>query len=142
MRLSSRAGALAAAAIVLAAAPVAAQSPADAAPRTVAVYRFDGWRAPGLPAEVTVADSADRLVATYRLRGHRVARPMEVSIVDEDVVLQGETPAGVLTIQLYRQERAGADVAGRWYVGRQHGELRGRARQIERTDAAEGVARD
>src|SRR5688572_5243067 len=59
MRASSRCLALAVAIILSAAPTAAAQQPAvDAAPRTVAVYRFDGWRAPGLPAEVVVADSA------------------------------------------------------------------------------------
>jgi len=102
---------------------------ADAAPRTVAAYRFTTPRDAALPAQVTVADSAGALVASYRLPGDRTARPMVVTVLDTDLVLQGETPSGVLTLQLFRQNDAAATdaVGGRWWLGEQKGELRGRA---------------
>jgi len=99
--------------------------------RTVAVYRFAGTRDAGIPAEVTVADSAGRLVASYRLPGARTARPMEVAVLDTDpgdLVLDGETPSGQLTLQLYGQNdpAAAGSVAGRWWLGGLQGALRGR----------------
>jgi hypothetical protein len=101
----------------------------DLSPRTVAAYRFAALGRAGLPAEVTVADSAGQIVASYRLSGDRAAHPMVVTAFDTDLVLQGETPSGVLTLQLYRQNdpQAAGAVTGRWWLGSQRGELRGRA---------------
>lgn len=104
-----------------------AAATADPAPlRTVAVYRFGASREVGLPSQVTVADSAGKLVATFRLPGSAAARPMIVDVLDTDIVLQGATPTGMLTLVLYGQndpEAAGA-LAGRWSIGEQHGALR------------------
>jgi hypothetical protein len=97
--------------------------------RTLAVYKFTSPRETGMPAEVTLADSTGQLVASFRLPGARNASPMMVDVLDTDLVLQGETPAGLLTLVLYRQ--ATADVAGS-FIGRYtlaglRGELRGGA---------------
>jgi hypothetical protein len=132
---------LAAAAVRPAAAQQAAATPArpvirDAAVtvspalRTVAIYRFATTSGAGIPAEVTVADSAGRLVASYHLPGARDARPMLAAVIGTeraDLVLEAETPSGLLTLQLYGQDdpTAGA-VSGRWWLGVQQGALRGR----------------
>ena len=136
---------LAVAALCAAARPAAAQhtafstevrpavqvSDANAAdePRTVASYRIAATRRVGLPAEVTVADAKGTLVASYRLPGAALTHPMVVTVIDTDLVLQGETPSGVLTLQLYKQNDAdaAAPVSGRWSLGGQRGELRARA---------------
>lgn len=133
-----------AASLTLVAAPVAAQEhstsgvrPAptlEAAPlasREVAKFRFNGGRAEGLPAEVTVIDRGGELMATYRLPGQRAAQPMVVTLIDADIILQAETDRGVLTLQLYRQNDAPAPadaVLGRWTLGSASGELRQRAK--------------
>jgi hypothetical protein len=109
--------------------PVVGHAAVAAAPaplRTVAVYRFGASREAGLPSQVTVADSAGRLVASYRLPGSVAARPMMVDVLDTDIILQGATPTGMLTIVLYGQNdpvAAGA-IDGRWSLGEQHGALR------------------
>jgi hypothetical protein len=97
--------------------------------RTVAVYKFTSPREMGLPSEVTLSDSTGQLVATFRLPGARTADPMMVEILDNDLVLQGQTPVGVLTLVLYRQaiaDKAG-DFIGRYTLAGWHGELRGGA---------------
>jgi hypothetical protein len=111
--------------------PVVQQAAAaDSAPlRTVAAYRFAAVRDAGLPTQVTVADSVGELVASFRLANDRAERPMAVDVIATDLVLQGETPSGPLTVLLYRQndgDSAGA-VAGRWWLGARQGELRGQA---------------
>ena len=134
---------LAAAALCAAARPAAAQHAAvpghvrpatpvvagAAAVRPLASYRLAAARRAALPAEVTVADSAGALVASYRLPGMADAQPMVVTVIGTDVVLQGETPSGVLTLQLYGQNDAdaAAPVEGRWSRAGQEGSLRGRA---------------
>ena len=106
----------------------AAPSP-DAASRTLAVYRIAAPRDAGMPTRVTVADSAGRLVASYSLAGSADARPMLVEAFGTDVVLQGETPSGMLTLRLYGRNDAATPgtAAGHWWLGAQHGELRDRA---------------
>ena len=127
-----------AAAIVLTAAPAAAQehstgavrpAPMLVSAREVAKYRIIGVRGEGLPAEVTIADSAGQLTANYRLPGQRVAEPMMVTVMDQDIVLQAETDKGVLTLQLYgvNDQPVGGAVTGRWILAGRSGELRGRA---------------
>ena len=128
-----------AAALALSAAPAAAQelstgairpAPALVASRQVATFRFNGGRAEGLPAEVSVIDRAGQLTATYRLPGQRVAQPMVVTVLDMDIILQAETDKGVLTLQLFQQNDPSADrgVVGRWTLGSRSGELRGRTK--------------
>jgi hypothetical protein len=128
---------LAAAALgAVAASPVAAQQaaatnlarpivPKAPAPRLLATYRVTAERDGAMPAVVTVADSAGALVASYRLPGARDAQPMEVFVMDADLVLQGETPSGLLTLQLagLNEAEAGRRISGRWWLGRQSGAL-------------------
>ena len=127
-----------AAALVLTAAPAAAQdlskgairpAPSLIASREVATYRFRGGRPEGLPVEVTLVDRGGQLVATYRMPGEREAQPMMVTVLDMDLILQAETDKGVLTIQLVGQNDpvAGGAVTGRWTLGSRSGELRGQA---------------
>jgi hypothetical protein len=142
-RVSSLLPSVAAAALFVAAArPAAAQSPRYAPPaasgatvtvdsvvRTVARFRFIPRRGLDMPAQITVADSAGVLVASYRRPGAQAASPMMVQILDTDLLLQSETPSGVLTVVLYQQnDPAPAGVTlGRWWLGEQSGELRTRA---------------
>ena len=108
---------------------VAAGAPTVAAVRPVATYRFAASRRQaGMPDQVTVADSGGVIVASLRLPGAREARPMVVDLFGSDIVLQGQTPEGVLTLRLYGQsdpEDRGA-FAGRWWLGDREGTLRGR----------------
>jgi hypothetical protein len=134
---------IAAAAFVAAAAPAAAQRVATqraVAPdvaiagrvRTVATYRLVATGDRNLPDHITVADSAGGLVAYYRLANDPTSYPMLVVVMGADIVLQGETPAGVLTLELFdandpRQGAATAGTArGRWHVDGRQGELQGR----------------
>ncbi len=100
---------------------------ADPIVRTLATYRFASARVTGMPFEVTIADSAGTLVGSYRLRGSATQRPMIVTTTGSDLVLQGATPHGVLTIRLDDQN-GGADTAitGHWWLGNQEGDLTGR----------------
>lgn len=136
------------AALALAAAPAAAQTPAahelsarhtgkaaapTAAIRPVATLRFAGWRDGGMPAAVVLADSLGTLVA--RVQGARgAASPMLVTVLEREYILQGETPAGVFTVRLDRQDdpAAGGPVTGQWWLdGRGGGTFRGVARRTE-----------
>jgi hypothetical protein len=94
----------------------------------IATYRFVGWRGAGLPTEVSLGDSAGTLVASYRTARMPDARPMSVYVVGEDVYLIGETTRGPLTIEFYERSRGSGDRAltGRWTLGDQAGDLRGR----------------
>lgn len=128
--------ALAAAITAAAATPAAAQDlareavrPASAmtVTRAVAVYTFAVPQKAGLPAEVTLTDRGGMLTATYRLAGARDAQPMEVTILDTDIVLQADTEQGVLTLQLFQQNdpSAASKVSGKWTLGERSGSLRG-----------------
>lgn len=97
--------------------------------RTAATFRFTRRAAAGLPAEVTVADSAGTIVAGYRLDGDRATRPMAVVVIDADLVLQAETPSGLLTVVLDGQNApAPGPMTGRWWLGDARGALRGHTR--------------
>ena len=150
MRTTIRLSLLAAAAIA-AGRPVAAQTharvtaastavtDAPSTARTIVTYRFVGWRTKGMPTEIAVVDSAGRFVASYRTPGARVASPMDVLVNGNDLVLTGETPEGLLTLELHATEtegRAESRLAGRWYVGSEGGDLRGQARRLESTIAS------
>jgi hypothetical protein len=127
---------LGAIALLAAARPVAAQRLAGGAPaataapvaRPVATFRFDAGSDPRLPARVTLASAAGELVASYQARGDARTRPMTVAVLGTDLVLQGDTPSGVLTLRLEGQNdaAAGVPVTGRWWLGRETGALRGR----------------
>jgi hypothetical protein len=131
-----------AAAALFAATPAAAQRaaspravapvvPAAGAVRPVATYTLSSTsRSTRLPEHITVADSAGGLVAYYRLPGDRTAYPMLVTVMGTDLVLQGDTPAGILTLELFeandsREATAPATAPrGRWHVDAQQGTLR------------------
>ena len=114
-----------------AAQPTAHRADVVAAPatRTVAVYRLGADRRtmPDLPVRVTVADSAGTLIARYRADGAAEERPMAVTVMQTDLVLQAETPAGLLTLLLERQNDATrGELTGRWWLGTDGGVLRAR----------------
>jgi len=93
--------------------------------RPVAVYQFVASHDAGIPKEVTVSDSAGVLVATFRLPGAAATRPMMVEVLNNDLVLQGETPWGVLTLVLYQNDQEPVSaVVGRWILGDKEGKLR------------------
>ena len=97
--------------------------------RTIAIYKFTASRILRLPTTITVADSAGQLVANFRL--HNVSEPgaMSVEVMGNDIILQGETPRGLLTLVLYRANAADvpSSFIGYWSLGNdEHGELRGR----------------
>ena len=111
--------------VVLAAARSAPSS--GAATRAVAVYRLITHRASGMPSQVVVSDSAGRLVAAYRLGNEPRSYPMMVDVSTAGIVLQGETPTGMLTLFLYDPSTPSQGRAdGHWWLGEQEGELRGR----------------
>jgi hypothetical protein len=105
-----------------------AERTTDALPRPLVVYRFTRSHDVIMPSQVVVADSAGQLVATFRLAGSSDVRPMQVDVMDSDIVLQGETPSGVLTLVFYGQNdfRVEDSLAGRWTLGSRQGELHGR----------------
>lgn len=119
----------------VAAAPAAAQQPQSTTPRTarvVATYDFGGkHRAIAFPSIVTVSDSAGMLVASASIPGDRQEIPMVVTVLDSDLVLQGETSEGVLTMVLDRQNEGGKAhmTTGRWALGKSEGQLRGTSRE-------------
>src|SRR5258708_1438018 len=66
--------------------------------RPVGTYRFVEPRYASMPTDVTVADSSGTLVASFRLPGESAAHHMTVDVLDAGIVLQGQTPSGVLTL--------------------------------------------
>ena len=122
------------AALALSAAPLAAQQasafPTSATPRVVATINFRNLpRDIGFPTSVTVADSAGAIRATVYMTGNaRETIPMEVTVIESNLVLQGMTPEGVLTLVLDRQNEGGNEklTTGTWTLGQFHGHLRGK----------------
>ena len=96
--------------------------------RRLATYDFDS-SIEGMPTRVTVADSAGTLVASFRPRGGRADQPMKVAVADRDILLEGQTVRGTLTIVLYEQNdpMATGSIIGTWTLGAYQGELRARA---------------
>ena len=97
--------------------------------RTIAIYKFTASRILRLPTTITVADSAGQLVANFRLANTTEPGAMSVEVMGNDIILQGETPRGLLTLVLYRQNAADvpSSFVGYWSLGtEEHGELRGR----------------
>ena len=133
---------VAASTIALVPRPVAAQQAALAArivanpPRTpalpvriVASYELRG--APGnsaFPRQIVIADSAGVILANVDVAGEYRSIPMAVTVIETNLVLQGETRAGLLTLVLDNQNEGGATrlVTGTWTLGRNEGTLRGR----------------
>ena len=97
--------------------------------RTIAIYKFTASRILRLPTTITVADSAGQLIANFRLANASEAGAMSVDVMGNDIILQGETPRGLLTLVLYRANAADvpSSFIGYWSLGNdEHGELRGR----------------
>lgn len=114
--------------------PAAAQQERAAttsAARPLATYAFNIARRPvGFPSQVVVSDSAGSLVAHAQIRGETTPRPMTVTVIGADLVLQGWTPRGMLTLVLDGQNQGGEiQVArGRWTLDDEEGTLRGNLR--------------
>ena len=122
-----------AAALALIAAPVAAQQakaiPASNNTRVVASYDF--WNAPrdaAFPRSVTVSDSAGTIIARADLGNSQSSVPMTVTVIERNLVLQGLTNEGVLTLVLDRQNEGGETklTSGTWTLVKAEGQLRGR----------------
>jgi hypothetical protein len=97
------------------------------ATRMLASYRLGGPVAPDFPSQLTVSDSAGTIVARYRAGRAAAELPMTVTVMYTDLVLQAETPSGVLTVVLERQnDTAAAELTGRWWLGEARGTLRAR----------------
>ena len=105
---------------------VVVAKPADASAwRPVAIYLFQSPRNAGMPNRVTVADSSGQLAATFTLRGSNIARPMFLEMRDDDLVLEGDTPSGPLTLTFPQRKDSDArsGIVGRWWLNGQQGEL-------------------
>jgi hypothetical protein len=121
------------AALALTAAPLAAQQaraiPTNSGARVVATYVFrDSPAELAFPTSVTVADSAGRILATVELAGNtRQTVSMDVTVIESNLILQGMTPEGVLTLVLDRQNEGGTTklTSGTWTLGKYQGEIRG-----------------
>ena len=122
-------GALAAS-LTVAAAPLAAQQTSLVAGnpvRIVASYDFrNAPRDAGFPHSLTVADSAGSILASVQIASQPRAIPMTVTVIEASLVLQGQTPGGVLTLVLDRQNEGGALTlaSGTWTLGKLQGQLR------------------
>lgn len=105
-------------------APSAVAQQAAPPARVVAVYDLVAPLRIGMPTQVAVADSAGTLSATFTLRGTTGAQPMLVEFIGSDIVLQGETPAGTLTLVLFKHDlQPVGTVIGRWIRGDSEGKI-------------------
>ncbi len=106
---------------------IAAAAPADGQ-RLLATYDFgNSPRDFAFPRKVSVADSAGTLVAKASMLGDPREIPLTVTIMDSDLVLQGQTADGVLTLVLENQNEGAAakgGSTGRWILGNNRGTLR------------------
>jgi hypothetical protein len=119
---------IAAATTALLANPAAAQT---AAPRerVIASYDFsNNSRELSFPRSLTVADSAGKLLARVFMPGGAAAVDMAVTVIESNLVLQGQTRDGLLTLVLDRQNEGGEIrlASGSWTLGKTSGELRAR----------------
>ncbi len=112
---------------------LAQQTPvAVSAERVVATYDIRNQsRDVALPRSVTVADSAGTIVAHATINGERRPIPLTVLALESDLVLQGQTTQGVLTLVLDRQNEGGEArlSSGRWMLGSAQGTLRARIKR-------------
>lgn len=118
-------------AVVTPAAAQQARAATTPTTRPLATYAFNLARRPvGFPSRVVVSDSAGALVAHAHIRGETTAHPMTVTVIGADLVLQGWTPSGMLTLVLDGQNQGGEiQVArGRWTLDDEEGTLRGNLR--------------
>ncbi len=132
MRPTTTFASLAAAALTIAASPLAAQATSvlpTGPSRVVAAYDF--WNGPSaaFARSVTIADSAGTIIAKVELANERRSVPMTVTVIESNLVLQGDTPDGVLTLVLDRQNEGGKTTldSGTWTLGRASGQLRRKA---------------
>lgn len=67
-------------------------------------------------------------MASAEIDGDRRTIPLTVIVMDSSLVLQGETPDGVLTLVLDGQNEGGErrPTTGRWTLGRTEGVLHAR----------------
>ena len=123
---------LTAAVVAMTATPLVAQQ-SNAIPtgasRVVATYDF--WNTPknsSFPTSVTVADSAGTIIASVTTGANAKSVPMTVTVIERNLVLQGETAEGLLTLVLDRQNEGGVTTltSGTWTLGKAQGTLRGR----------------
>ncbi|MDZ7632047.1 MAG: hypothetical protein U5K74_12060 [Gemmatimonadaceae bacterium] len=84
--------------------------------------------ATAFPRIITVADSAGAILASVEMAGESRSIPMTVTVIETNLVLQGETREGLLTLVLENQNEGGATrlTTGTWTLGRNSGLLRGR----------------
>jgi len=115
--------------LTIAAGPLAAQralvAPEQLA-RVVASYDLrNGPRELDFPRSVTVADSAGTILARINVAGSARSIPMTVTVIDTDLVLQGQTPGGLLTLVLDKQNEGGETrlATGSWTLGHTQGRL-------------------
>lgn len=124
--------AIAAASLALAASPLAAQrtnAMPEGGARIVAAYDFRNAPREGVfPRSVTVADSAGTILARVDVAGEQRSFPMTVTVIESNLVLQGQTPDGLLTLVLDRQNEGGETklTSGTWTLGAKSGQLRGK----------------
>ena len=106
---------------------IAVAAPADGQ-RLLATYDFgNSPRDFAFPRQVSVVDSAGTLVAKASMLGDAREIPLTVTIMDSDLVLQGQTADGVLTLVLENQNEAAeakGGTTGRWILGNNRGTLR------------------
>lgn len=123
---------VAAATLALAAAPAAAQRSTAmpiAGSRLVASYDFRNSPTDvGFPRSVTVTDSAGTILARVEMGAAATSIPMTVTVIESNLVLQGQTTDGVLTLVLDRQNEGGEIklTTGTWTLGRNSGQLHGK----------------
>jgi len=102
----------------------------ERAARVIATYHFRAAKSDDVfPTTVVVSDSAGVIVARGEMDGTRPAIPFSVTVIESNIVLQGQTDAGVLTLVLDGLNAGGEPrvTTGRWTVGQTEGWLRGRA---------------
>lgn len=105
---------------------IAVAAPADVR-RVVATYDFGSRpRDIAFPRMVSVVDSAGTLIGKASILGDSREIPLTVTIMNSDLVLQGQTADGVLTLVLENQNDVGAKggTTGRWILGNIRGTLR------------------
>lgn len=97
--------------------------------RIVATYDFrNSANNVAFPRSVTVADSAGAILARVEMGAEQRSIPMTVTVIESNLVLQGQTPEGLLTLVLDRQNEGGDTKlsSGTWTLGRNSGQLRGK----------------
>jgi hypothetical protein len=95
------------------------------------VASYDVRNAPAnsaFPRTIIVADSAGAILASVDMAGEARSIPMTVTVIETNLVLQGETRDGLLTLVLEKQNEGGNTklTAGTWTLGKNTGTLRGR----------------